>query len=221
MEKQLDLGFCNLVCSDNDNDCDFERDALIEAYNSNKEFSGIEIPRFNVRFVYSREEFEKLWGSETEDYVSAFARDDDIVIFAYGVFDKETRWEKDKFKGTLIHEVNHLFYQELRDDSYDPLWLSEGLATFMQHGKKKFNYKDKLKITKEALMVDFEDMDMNSYQIFTMFTEYLISEFGVDKILRLIEGLKNGGKLNDIFQKIYMRSFDELIKDGNRYHEVA
>ena len=221
MEKQIDLDFCILIYSAKDKDIDAEKKMLIEAYNFNKEFAKINIPKFNLKLVYSREEFNRLWGSETQDFVSAFVKNDKIVIFAYGVFDKETKWEKKEFYRTLIHEINHLFYQELRDDEYDPLWLSEGLATFMQHGKKKSNYKGKLKITQKVLEQKFEEINIESYQVFAMFVEYLILNFCEDKVLELILELKKGAKLNDAFQRVYKKSFAKFIADGNKYQKVA
>ena len=91
----------------------------------------------------------------------------------------------------------------------------------MQHGKKKYNYRKKLKIKKEILNQSFEDMTIESYQVFTILVEYLISKFGKNRILNLIKGLKNGENLNKLFKKIYNKSFDELIEDGNRYHKIA
>ena len=221
MEKELDLEFCKIIYSSDDSQIDFEKQLVIGAYNSNKEFAKIEIPKFEVKIVYSRDEFNKIWGSETPNYVSAFAKDDNLVIFSYEVFDKETKWKKEKFREALIHEINHLFYQELRDDEYDPLWLSEGLATFMQHDKKKVDYKHLLKIEKETLNQSFEEMNLESYQVFTLFVQYLILNFGEDKILDLIDELKKGGKLNDSIEKVYKKSFDTLIEDGNRYHQIT
>lgn len=221
MEKKLNLEFCNLIFSLDDLDIDYEKKLVIEAYNLNKGFAKIKIPKFDIKIVYSRKELDKIWGSKTPSYVSAFVKDDRIVIISYGVFDKETKWGKDKFKEALIHEINHLFYQELRDDEYDPLWLSEGLATFMQHNKKKYNYEKRLKITNEILNQSFEDMNLESYQIFTLFIEYLVLKFGENKILKLIRGLKDGEKINNLFEKIYNRPFYTLIEDGNRYHKIA
>ena len=214
-EKKIDLNFCNLIYSSKDTDIEYEKESLIEAYEINKNFAKTKIPKFDIKIVYSREEFEKIWESKTPDFVSAFTKNNGIVIFSYGIFDKETRWEKDKFKDTLLHEINHLFYQELRDDEYDPLWLSEGLATFMQHGKKKFNYKNRLEIKREILEQPFEKMTIESYQVFTLLVEYLILEFGEDKILKLIDELKQGNKLEDIFQEIYKKSFNALIECAN------
>ena len=221
MRKKLNLGFCNLIYSSKDGDVNIEKENLIKAYNFNKDFAKIKIPKFNIQIIYSRKQFDEIWGFETQDYVSAFVKGNNIVIFAYGIFEKETRWKKSDFLKTLIHEINHLFYQELRKDNYDPLWLSEGLATFMQHDKKKFNYNDKLKIKKKVLNQSPNEMTLESYQIFTMFVEYLILSFGENKILEFIEGLKEGEKLNILFKKIYNKSFDELIENGNEYKKIT
>ena len=219
MEKQLD--FCTLTYSDNDKDINLETTMLIKAYNFNKKFSKINIPKFNVQLIYSRKEFNKLWGSETPNFVSAFAKKNKIVIFAYGTFEKETDWEKKEFYKTLIHEINHLFYQKLRGHEYKPLWLSEGLATFMQHNKKKGNYTNKLNISKQALNQKDQQLTLESYQIFAMFVEYLILNFGEDKILELIKQLKKGENLNKLMQKIYNQSFEKLIENGNKYHSIT
>ena len=221
MEKTTDLGFCSLIFPREDSNTNYEEELIIKSYNFNKNFAKIEIPKFEIRIVYSREEFENIWGSKTSDYISAFAKDDNIVIFSYGVFEKETKWSKEKFEEALIHEINHLFYQELRDDEYDPLWLSEGLATFMQHKKKKHNYKKRLKITKKISNQSFEEMSEDSYQIFTLFVEFLILVYGEKSILQFIEELKEGKNINSVFKEIYKKSFEELIEDGNRYHKIT
>jgi len=221
MGKAIDLGFCSLIFSSEDSNIDYEKELIVKAYNFNKNFAKIEIPKFEIKIVTSRSEFENIWGSNTPDYVSAFAKDDNIVIFSYGIFEKETKWSKEKFEEALIHEINHLFYQELRDDEYDPLWLSEGLATFMQHKKKKHPYKKQLKITKEILNQSFEEMSEDSYQIFTLFVEFLILSYGEKRILQFIEELKEGKNIDLVFKEIYKKSFEELIEDGNRYHKIT
>lgn len=221
MEKVINLNFCSLIFSSDDLNINYEKELVIKSYYFNKNFLKIEIPKFEIRIVYSRKDFDKLWGSKTLDYVSAFTKEDNIVIFSYEVFDKETKWPKEKFEEALIHEINHLFYQELRDDEYDPLWLSEGLATFMQHKKKRCKYKKQLKITKEILTQSFEEMTEDSYQIFTLFVEYLVKKYGKDNLLKFINELKKGKDVNLCFMEVYKRSFEELIEDGNRYHKIA
>ena len=98
-------------------------------------------------------------------------------------------------------------------------WENE-VQTPTEENKKKFKYKDGLEIKKEILNQSFEDMTLKSYQVFTLFVEYLILNFGEKNILRLIKCLEQEEKLNDILQKIYNKSFEELIEDGNRYHKI-
>ena len=221
MEKNLDLNCCILKYSSQDKSINYEKKLIIKSYKLNKRFAKIQIPKFEIKIVNSKKDFEKLWGSKTPNYVSAFAKNNNIVIYSYDSFEKYTKWKKEKFKEALIHEINHLFYQELRDNEYDPLWLSEGLATFMQHQKKKYPYKEKIKITKKILNQSFEEMNLESYQVFTTFVEYLILNFGKKRILKLINELKNKSNLEDSFKKIYNLSLDNLIKNANKYHKIT
>lgn len=220
MNKTFNLVFCNLDYLISDKNIKIEKKILKKAYNLNYKFMGIKIPKFKVILAYSRKEFDKLWGSKTEDFVSAFVKNDEIIIFAYEVINRETRWKnKNAFEEALVHEINHLFYQELRNDEYDPLWLSEGLATFIQHNKKRGKYRDKLKITKKNLLIDFDDLTIESYQIFTMFVEHLILTYGKNKLLKFIENLKENQNNQNLFKKIYKKELNELIKEANEYYK--
>ncbi len=220
MIEEFDLGFCNLIFSSEDKHFNHEKQAINKAYNYNKTFFNIKIPKFNIQFVYSRKEFDLLCGDKTPNYVSAFAESKKIIIFSYGVFDKEIKWPKEKFEEVLIHEINHLFYKKIRGDEYHPLWLSEGLATFMQHKKKKWNYKKKIKLTKKKLNQKVEEMNEESYTIFSEFVEYLILTFGEQKLLNFIKKLKNKISINDSFKEVYKKSFEELIQEGNKYQKI-
>jgi len=221
MEKSIDLKFCELIYFEEDKSIKKEKELIIKAFNYNKRFFRIKIDKFRVKFVLSREEFNKIWGSKTEKFVSGFIKDGLMVIFSYSVFDKETRWKKKYFYECLIHEISHLFYEEMRDDTYDPLWLSEGLATFMQSRNKRFKYLKKIKIDKEILEGEFEEINVKRYHVYRLFVEFLIKFYGKDSLLELIKGLKKNEQLERLFKKIYKKSFEELIEDGNRYHKIT
>ena len=221
MERTLRLKFASLAYPDKDKAINREKKAITKAFNYNKQFFKIKVPKFRIRLVYSRAEFDRLWGAKTEKFVSGFIRDGQIVVFSYSVFNKETKWEKKYFYGCLLHEISHLFYEELRDDSYDPLWLSEGLATFIQCGKKKLKHKKNLKITKGVLEEGFKKMNMESYHVYYLFVRYLIVNFNKKMLFRLIKGLRNGKKLEVLFKEIYKMPLEELIKDANKYKKTA
>jgi len=216
-----DLDFCNLIFSKEDKFINKEMNLLKKAYKINEDFfNNITIPKFDIKLVYSRKELDKEWGSKNQDFVSAFAKDDNIVILAYSIFDKESIWKKKHFFQALIHEINHLFYQEYRDDSYDPLWLSEGLATILQCIYEKKTSKHKIKITYESLNQIFEDINQESYKVFTMFTNFLLKSKGKEKLFLFIEELKNGFNKEESFQKVYNNDFNGLIQDANRYYKI-
>lgn len=221
MENVINLKFCDIIYYDEDKSIKKEKELIIKAFNYNKKFFGIKIDRFKVKFVLSREEFDTIWGSKTEKFVSGFIKDGLMVIISYSVFSKETKWNKKYFYECLVHELNHLFYEEMRDDSYDPLWLSEGLATFVQSRNKKFKYLKGIKIEKEILEGGFEDMSVKSYHVYRLFVEFLIKVYGKDNLLELIKGLRCGENKEELFKKIYKKSFDVLIEDGNRYHKIT
>jgi hypothetical protein len=221
MEKVMNLKFCDLVYLEKDRAIKKEKELMIKAFNYNKRFFGIKIDKFKIKFVYSREDFDRIWGAKTEDFVSGFIKDDLMVLFSYSVFDKETKWKKKYFYECLLHEISHLFYEEIRDDSYDPLWLSEGLATFVQSHNGKFKYMKGIKIEREVLEEGFEEMGLKSYHVYRLFVEYLIKVYGKGNIFKLISDLKKGKGIDSIFKDLYKKSFEELIEDGNRYHKIA
>lgn len=64
-------------------------------------------------------------------------------------------------------------------------------------------------------------MNLESYQVFTTFVEYLILNFRKKRILDLINELKNKSSLEDSFKKIYNLSLDNLIKNANKYHKIT
>ena len=221
MDKKLNLKFANVIYGDTDKSFSEERKLIRKAYNRNKKFFDIEIPLFEVVLVYSRKEFDKQWGGKTADFVSGFSRDGKIVIFSQSIFNKETRWRKKDFYPCLVHEMCHAFYEELRDDSFDPLWLSEGLATLMQNGRKKLIHKKTLKITKKILNIGFNEMGVESYHVHYLFTRYLMRTFGKSKLLKFIKLLRKGGKQEVAFKKTYKMSFDDLINDANQHKKTS
>ena len=64
-------------------------------------------------------------------------------------------------------------------------------------------------------------MSEDSYQVFTLFVEFLILSYGEKRILHFIEELKEGKNIGLVFKDIYKKSFEDLIKDGNRYHKIT
>jgi hypothetical protein len=71
MELKLDLDFCNLFYSDEDKSIDKEKDLVIRAYNINKSFAKIEIPKFDIKLDYMGIN-GLIYGKEIPDYINNF-----------------------------------------------------------------------------------------------------------------------------------------------------
>ena len=113
----------------------------------------------------------------------------------------------------MVHEICHLFFEKIRKHEYNPLWLCEGLATYLQHNKKRF--KKKTKISYEELAISFNDLKSSSYAVFVSFTDYLIKKYGKEKCIKLLKETYRK-KADEAVNRIYGKSIRALIKDANK-----
>lgn len=114
-------------------------------YALNRKFWGIDVPIIKIKLVYTREVFDKEWGSKTDRWLCAMANKNRIVMFAPSVFEQLTDYKLSYYVPTLSHEINHTFYETLVN-ACKPIWLMEGLAMLVAkenrhwHGKIDLSY---------------------------------------------------------------------------------
>lgn len=137
MRNKLDLKFCDFYYDANKEKNINKIIFLIKnAYFKNKKFYNKTIKKFKLIFVYSRKELNKFWKRKTQKWCIAFATKTKIYIFSPQILEKISIHKKEAFYNTLIHEINHLFYQNIFK-TYKPLWLSEGLALNLETDKNQ------------------------------------------------------------------------------------
>jgi len=212
---KIDLGFCEIYYDKGDKSLNESIKFIKKAFNYNKEFFGLSnIPKFRIILLYSRKEFDKLWGRKTPQWVSAFAKKIRIVIFSLSIFEKETSWKKKDFYSTLVHEINHIFFTSLTKKIYQPIWLCEGLATYIQRNKKKPKKKPKIfyKILNESF-----NYKNPKYDMYHLFIYYLIRKYGKEKFIKLLKYYRKGKGIEKCSQEVYNKSLKELIKDANKF----
>ena len=78
---KISLGFADVYYKKEDKEIKDAIKAVKEAYAINKKFYGQRISKFNVRFVYSRKDFNKSWGGKTETWQVAFADANRVILF--------------------------------------------------------------------------------------------------------------------------------------------
>ena len=125
----------------------------------------------------------------------------------------------------MKHELCHLLLHKNIKDQNLPVWLDEGVAQWVSGGLADI-IMDRYSALDEAIFSNrfirlkylengFPDDERRlilAYAESKSLTDYIISEYGPDGLLRLLDYLKDGEGINSAVQKAYVISFDELEK---------
>ena len=141
-----------------------------------------------------------------------------IKLPAGGITDKSALLEK-----TLFHEYTHAIVHSLSHGKA-PTWLNEGLAQY-EEGADDSGYMDTLREfarnkNKEFPLRRLEGSFMglsasdarSAYILSLSATRYIIREFGVSAVKRILEGLAGGLSLDNAIRSAIYISYDDLEK---------
>lgn len=210
MGNEFDLGFCKLYCKETINYND--KILISRVYNNVKKFFKIPLPKFDLVFVSTRKEFNRLLGRETPIYMVGFINRRGIVIFSPETIEKETCWKRTDFYSTMVHEISHLFFRSISKRNV-PIWLNEGLATYLQN-----NYmapKNKIKISYSELTRKFNAKQPLNYDMYWEFVYHLIKFYKKEKIMKILKKIGKSGNNERIFEGVYNKTLGDLVKDAN------
>jgi len=192
------------------------KEVVEKTYLVNFNFFGKEVGEIKVNFLYSREEFNKEKGRETEPWVVGFTKKEEVYIFSPAIFDKVSSHQKSDFEFTLRHEIAHIFTKRIYGFFY-PVWLYEGIAGFVAE-----QYKLR-KISKEQIQSFSElhdDASWNKNHNYTQafsFTKYLFGQYGKEKVLDFVSIISQTGKENSfevfvgLFHDYFNKNFEEIF----------
>lgn len=144
-----------------------------------------ELPKIdiNIHLVQSREEFDKLEGNKTEDWVVGFTKNDTIYVLDPNKFEEYSTHPKTDFESVLKHEIAHMYYKELNTSGH-PNWLDEGVACFVDGNNKYLNPE---KVTLKTLKGYYDSVDGEIYGIGRFMVAKIIEEFGKHRLFELIK----------------------------------
>jgi len=146
-------------------------------------FFGFKAPEPLLFLLDNREDLDLVWGKKTERWFVGAFKNNSIFILNYKVYSKESSHKAEEFWQTLKHEYCHYYYTQITRSHY-PVWLNEGLASYIS-GKKLIltdDYKAKLL----DIFDYFDRVDKGAYAIGQFWVEYLIKKYGKRKFLKLI-----------------------------------
>lgn len=175
-------------------------------------FFNSNIPEPLIFLLNSRKELDLVWGQKTERWVVGGTKHGVIFMLDPKNYIKESsHTDKNDLWKTMKHEYCHIYFRHITNGPL-PLWLNEGLASYLAGQKKTcdnpldvFSY--------------FNNAGSGAYNIGYFWVELLIRKFGKAKFIKLIKALRPKPNLTERifavrFYKVYGFRFDKanLIK---------
>lgn len=173
-----------------------------------------------VNIYDNKSDFNKRIGRmESPDWLVANAsnKNNEINIISPLVMEKESNHNKNEFLQIIKHELTHLFINNLTKGKYIPMWLNEGIASYIA---KQNQLKNKsIDIEKDFCknLSTLEDwnkrVDNSAYEIASLFTLFLIKKYSFEKIKKLISSLEKEFSYENfkkIFFKVYKKDLSEV-----------
>lgn len=163
-------------------------------------FFNLNIPEPTIFLLNSRKELDLIWKQKTERWVVGGTKYGAIFILDPKIYSKESNHiDKNDFWQTLKHEYVHIYFRHITSGPL-PLWLNEGLASYLAEQKKTcdnpldvFSY--------------FNNAGPGIYDIGYFWVELLIRKFGKTSFLKLLKALESKPNLTE---KIFAARFYKI-----------
>lgn len=183
------------------------------------------IPKIELTLVYCREEINNLVRQKTPSWFVGYADSaNKIFMLSPSVFDSESTQSKKDFRKVLCHEICHLFIRQIHN-SYEPIWLEEGLAYFVAGQKSRLKNNNPIFNNPEAIfLIDTRNRwnkTMGSYPdvpyaLAFLLVDFLIRYYSRDRVIKLLmslEGRYNKKRFCQKFRKMYGKDIKLILKE--------
>ena len=157
-----------------------------------------------VIIMKDRKTIDALKGESTERWMVGHAEGNKVFILDRNNLESESdhKYSQEKYYSLLKHEISHCFYRILSDGQMKPVWLCEGVAIYTSGQNKE---KHPVECFKEFL--DFFENGGKGVYAESGFAVYLlVKEFGKQKLLDLIKGLKSVDSQKD-FTELFVQTY--------------
>ncbi len=156
----------------------------------------------------SEEEFEKLTGGRLPEWSGAVAISKNRII----IIKPQNFKDKNKLIITIKHELIHIILADKLNDHKLPLWLNEGLATYLSDYSVDWNeglvISNAIAANKILELNDINQlMKLNTasanlaYLEAKIAAEYLINQIGISKLPEFLDDLNKYDNIDFVFEK--------------------
>ena len=178
---------------------------------------------FIIRIHNNRESFNSSINKKTEDWEVANASfNSEIDILSPLAFEKYSSHKKEEFYDTLEHEIIHLFTYTIKTSDNLPAWLDEGMANYFSKEYRKLKFKNdfycKNFVTDFSEYSDFYKNSRNAYRISYFFVNYLMENFGLDKIKEFLLIFDRNKNNDSVYLSVFKSSKEELELEMLNYY---
>ena len=162
-----------------------------------------------IFLVKDRESINKLMGRNTQDWIVGWVNNANVFVLDKDTYEKESchKYSEKEYFSLIKHELAHIFtqvYSGIFNKPLRPDWLWEGVAIYLSDQNKM---KKKPAQLQEFLQHYSKDNKNSSvYKESGFAIEFLVKNFGKQKLLKLIKSLKEAdsrSKFAKKFKEIY------------------
>ncbi len=157
-----------------------------------------------VFIVEDRATINYLRSQKTELWVVGWSDRRKVYLLARGKMGTEAdrEYSVDEYNALLAHELCHLFFNSCTNGGYNPTWLNEGLSGFLS-GDSKFKKRPE---RFSSFLEFFDSGGAGVYNEAAFAVEALVTTYGKEKILELLQKMKEAG------QNLTREQFDAFFK---------
>jgi hypothetical protein len=174
---------------------------------------------FDVNFIYSAQDYERISSENFEPWKCGFFKGNKIFVLSPSVIDKIGIHKKEEIKGIILHELSHILFR-LKNFETIPLF-DEGIAGYLGQYKTRIQklkqMKIDLKLAPKYLMGPKEEKEIGNFYLISFYTvKKLIDKFGKDKLFKFLKILrdqknKNFETFKDKFKEVFNIPFSQII----------
>lgn len=192
---------------------------FVDEYKKLIGFFGVQPPKVNIHFLYSRAEMDKHWGEKTT-WVMAMVDNKNpylVYIFSPSVFKELTGHARDEMLPIVVHELAHTFVSQINERCF--YWMNEGVCEFVIgeeyikpiEAKNWVWFKEHLTNPETGWL---EQANHQGYPISTKLVGYIIQKRGKKAVIALLKIKRVPDKdLKNKMDSIVSGGFDKLICD--------
>lgn len=186
----------------------------------------IDIKIYSNMFNYKRGVSHCTWSDKF--YIYSCAQFTDIRLLS-PQYKRIDNWDKKDAYNSALHSLIHILMNERNENfSKMPMWITEGFANYKTYNKN-IEYKRKVKKLKKE-DVDFKVFEIphnrsvlisngftpfinkNGYEYSYTIIDYIINEYGRDKMYEIIDNYENPFKVLDVERELFIKNWENYLK---------